>query len=94
MTTKPLNLKGLKEIIVRSLNLEGIRPDDIGDDDPLFGAGLGLDSVDALELVVALEKECGIRIQSHEVDPSAFRTAGRLHQFLEKRLAAGEGDPE
>ena len=47
----------IKQIIIEQLNLDGMSDDDIGDGDPLFGEGLGLDSVDALELVVALEKE-------------------------------------
>ena len=54
----------LKKLIVATLNLDGLTPDRIADDEPLFGAGLGLDSVDALELVVALEKEFGISIAS------------------------------
>ena len=63
----------MKEIIIQSLNLEGMTPSQIGDDEPLFGEGLGLDSVDALELVVALEKEYSITIESHEVDAKSSR---------------------
>ncbi len=62
----------LKKLIVTTLNLDGLTPERIADDEPLFGAGLGLDSVDALELVVALEKEYGISIASHEVDRTVF----------------------
>ena len=81
----------LKEIIVESLNLEGTNPDSIGDQEPLFGDGLGLDSVDALELVVALEKEYGIKIRSDEIDPQAFATVDSLSRFVaERRLAAAE----
>ena len=46
----------LKEKIIEALNLEEMTPDDIQDDEPLFGSGLGLDSIDALELIVLLEK--------------------------------------
>jgi len=82
----------LKEIIVESLNLEGTSPDSIGDQEPLFGDGLGLDSVDALELVVALEKEYGIKIRSDEIDPQAFATVDSLSRFVaERRLVAAEG---
>ena len=77
----------LKKLIVATLNLVGLTPDSIADDEPLFGAGLGLDSVDALELVVALEKEYGISIASHEVDRSVFGSLGSLAAFVERRLA-------
>ena len=55
----------LKRMIVSALKLEDLSPDDIGDDEPLFGdSGLGLDSIDALELGVALRKTYGIRIET------------------------------
>ncbi len=81
----------LKQIIVESLNLEGTRPESIGDDEPLFGDGLGLDSVDALELVVALEREYGIRIRSDEIDPEVFASVASLARFIAARSAVGEG---
>jgi len=74
----------IKELIVHSLNLEGLSPESIGDDDRLFGEGLGLDSVDALELVVALEKEFGISIQSHEIERSVFASVASLADFVLK----------
>lgn len=77
----------LKRLIVTSLHLEGLTPESISDDMPLFGEGLGLDSVDALELVVALEKEYGIRIQSHEVDKSVFTSVAHLADFVSRTLA-------
>ena len=77
----------LKRLIVTTLNLDGLTPESIGDDEPLFGSGLGLDSVDALELVVALEKEYGISIASHEVDKSVFGSLASLAGFVERRLA-------
>ena len=85
----PLNER-IKQIIVESLNLQGTSPESIKDDDPLFGAGLGLDSVDALELVVALEKEFGVKIQSNEVGRSAFGSVSSLAQFLSERSAGPE----
>ena len=77
----------LKQLIVTTLNLDGLTPERIADDEPLFGSGLGLDSVDALELVVALEKEYGISIASHEVDKSVFGSLASLAGFVERRLA-------
>jgi acyl carrier protein len=82
----------LKRIIVQSLNLEGLTPEAIDDHAPLFGEGLGLDSVDALELVVALEKEYGISIQSHEVDKSVFASVASLGDFVTRTLAAASPD--
>jgi acyl carrier protein len=82
----------LKRLIVESLCLEGITPEDIADDAPLFGPGLGLDSVDALELVVALEKAYGMRIQSHEVDKKVFNSVAHLAEFVARVLAKDNRD--
>ena len=59
----------LKKEIIKVLNLEGLKPEDINNDAPLFGDGLGLDSIDALELIVLLEKNYGIKLE----DPSKGR---------------------
>jgi len=75
----------IKRLIVDSLHLEGIRPEMIEDEAPLFGEGLGLDSVDALELVVALEKEFGIKIKSQEMGREVFSSVASLSQFIEAR---------
>ena len=75
----------IKHLIVESLHLEGVRPEMIEDEAPLFGEGLGLDSVDALELVVALEKEFGIKIKSQELDREVFSSVSSLSQFIEGR---------
>lgn len=53
----------LKKQIVEFLNLTSVNPDDIKDDEPLFGEGLGLDSIDSIELIVLLGREYGINIQ-------------------------------
>ena len=53
----------LKEQIVKFLNLNTVKPEDIKDDEPLFGEGLGLDSIDSVELIVLLSREYGINIQ-------------------------------
>ncbi len=78
----------IKQIIVDCLNLEGVTPDSIEDDAPLFGEGLGLDSVDALELVMALERGFGIAIQSQQVGKEEFRSVATLAALVEQRLAA------
>lgn len=75
----------IKRLIVESLNLEGMSPEMIGDETPLFGEGLGLDSVDALELVVALEKEFGIKIKSQEIGREVFSSVATLSEFIEAR---------
>jgi len=75
----------IKEVIIESLNLEGMTPGAIDDDAQLFGEeGLGLDSVDALELVVALEKAYGIRIDSEEIGQDAFASVSHLEAFVER----------
>jgi acyl carrier protein len=76
----------IKRLIVESLHLEGMRPEMIEDEAPLFGEGLGLDSVDALELVVALEKEFGIKIRSQELGRDVFSSVSSLSQFIESRI--------
>jgi acyl carrier protein len=60
----------LKEKIIEQLNLEDIAIEEIADTDPLFGEGLGLDSIDALELIVMLDKDYGIKL----ADPKEGRT--------------------
>jgi acyl carrier protein len=77
----------IKQLIVDSLHLEGMRPEMIDDDTPLFGEGLGLDSVDALELVVALEKEFGIKIKSQEIGREVFSSVSTLSEFIEARTS-------
>ncbi len=72
----------IKEVIIESLGLEGMTPEMIGDDDALFGDGLGLDSVDALELMVVLEKDFGIQIDDQELDPEVFASVNSLEKFI------------
>lgn len=84
----PVTEEGLKRLIIDSLNLEGMTPEMIGTDEPLFGDGLGLDSVDALELVVAMEKEYGIKIRSGEIGPEAFASVAALSRFIAGRMSA------
>jgi acyl carrier protein len=77
----------LKKLIINTLKLEDINPDDIVDDAPLFGEGLGLDSIDALELVVALEKTYGVFIPDSEVGKKVFRSVNALAEFVKTQRA-------
>ena len=72
----------LKAKIIATLKLQDITPDQIADDAPLFGTGLGLDSIDALELVVMLEKHYGIVIKDIEEGRPAFASVCALAEFI------------
>jgi acyl carrier protein len=78
----PLSAR-LKTLIVETLKLDDVRPEDIPDDEPLFGSPrFGLDSIDALELVVKLEKEFGVKISSSEESRKALASVGALAEFI------------
>jgi acyl carrier protein len=77
----------LKKIIVEELNLEEIQPEDIEDDAPLFGEGLGLDSLDVVELVVLLEKHFGVEVKNLDEGRDAFKSINALAAFIEGRLS-------
>lgn len=72
----------IKEILVERLNLEGTTPEMIGDETVLWGEEFGLDSVDALELMIALEEEYGFRIDSEQVDQDDLTTVARLEKLI------------
>ena len=73
----------LKTKIIEALNLEAVLPADIKEDEPLFGAGLGLDSIDALDLVSMLERDYGILIEDMEIARKAFASYGSLVSFVQ-----------
>jgi acyl carrier protein len=75
-------IEQLKKRIIEILNLEDIVPDDIDASAPLFGEGLGLDSLDALELVVMLEKDYSITITDIEVGRQAFASITSMAEFI------------
>lgn len=77
----PLNAR-LKSLMIETLNLEDVTADDIADDEALIGGGLSLDSIDALELVVKLEKEFGIKISSSEESRSALASVNALSAYI------------
>jgi acyl carrier protein len=77
----------LKKLIINTLKLEDIAPGDIENDAPLFGEGLGLDSIDALELVVALEKTYNVFIPDSEVGKKVFRSVNALAEFVKTHRA-------
>lgn len=77
----------LKELLIERLKFEDMTPDDIPDDQPLFAGGLGLDSIDALEIVVMLESEFGIKVKNETSARDSFRSVSTLAEFVEARLA-------
>jgi len=74
----------LKEKIIDVLNLEEMTPDDIATDEPLFGEGLGLDSIDALELIVLLEKSYGIKLSNPAEGKVIFKSVGTIAEYVSK----------
>lgn len=78
-------IKQLKEQIIKQLNLEDVTPDDINEDDSLFGDGLGLDSIDALELIVLLEKEYGIKIENPKDGQKIFFSVRSMAEYINER---------
>ncbi len=74
----------LKEQIIDALNLEDITPEDIDNNAPLFGDGLGLDSIDALELILIIEREYGIHIDNPAEARPVFASINTMAQFIEE----------
>ena len=81
-------VEDLKKQIIEVLNLENVTPETIGSDAPLFGQGLDLDSLDALELVVLVEKSYGIRITELATGRQAFASVNSLAEFIRKNKPA------
>ena len=77
----PLKIR-LKHLIVETLHLEDKKPEDIADAEPLMGSGLALDSIDALELAVSLEKNFGVATPSAEVAREAFVSVNTIASYV------------
>ncbi len=75
-------MKNLKNQIVEQLNLKEVKPENIGNDDPLFIEGLGLDSIDALELIVLLQQNYGIKLTKAEDGPKIFKSVRTMAEFI------------
>jgi acyl carrier protein len=74
----------LKQQIVEFLNLINVKPEDIKDDEPLFGTGLGLDSIDSIELIVLLSREYGITIQDPKEGRKILVDINTMADYIEK----------
>jgi acyl carrier protein len=74
----------LKRLIVAELNLKGRDPETIEDDGPLFGTGLGLDSLDALQLAMVIEEKLGVRIPEGEEARAVFRSVRTIAEHVAK----------
>ncbi len=75
-------IQDLKVEIIEALNLEDMTPEDIDENMPLFGDGLGLDSIDALELIVLLEKNYGIKIEDPKKGKDIFFSVKTMAEFI------------
>ncbi len=75
-------IQDLKEEIIEALNLEDMEPDDIDEEEALFGDGLGLDSIDALELIVLLEKNYGIKIEDPKQGKDIFHSVKSMAEYI------------
>ena len=74
----------LKEKIIEQLNLEDVSVEEIEDNDPLFGDGLGLDSIDALELIVMLDKDYGIKLSDPNEGKKIFQSVSVMAEYIEE----------
>ncbi|HEX3078971.1 MAG TPA: phosphopantetheine-binding protein [Puia sp.] len=75
-------MQKLKVQVIERLNLKDLKPADIGDDQPLFVEGIGLDSIDALELIVLLQQEYNIKLSNAEDGPRVFRSIRTMADYI------------
>lgn len=74
----------LKEQILEALSLDEMKPEEIDDNAPLFGEGLGLDSIDALELIVLMEKQYGIKLSNPAEGKKVFKSINVMAEYIAK----------
>lgn len=72
----------LKGQIIEALNLKHLKPEDIGDDQPLFVEGLGLDSIDALELIVLLQQKYNVKVENPQDGPKIFKSVSTIADYI------------
>jgi acyl carrier protein len=72
----------LKKQIVEQLNIQHIKAEEIGNDQPLFGEGLGLDSIDALELIVLLQQKYNIKLTNPSEGPEIFKSIRSIAEYI------------
>ena len=87
MTTATLHQE-IKQLIVDALQLEGVDPASISDTDALFGAGLNLDSIDALELATAIARKYDVTVSQDQDTRDAFRSVQHLAEFITRQKNA------
>lgn len=75
-------IEPVKQLIISALRIDGMSPDDIDTDAPLFGEGLGLDSIDALQLVVAMEKEYGVVVPDAATGTKVFQSVRSMAAYI------------
>ena len=75
-------METLKGQIIERLNLKDLKPENIGDDQPLFVEGIGLDSIDALELIVLLQQEYNIKLSNAEDGPRVFHSVKTMAEYI------------
>jgi acyl carrier protein len=81
-------MANLKRQIIETLNLKHLKPEDIGDDQPLFVDGLGLDSIDALELIVLMRQNYNIKISDPQEGPQIFRSIKTMAEYIQTHQTA------
>jgi acyl carrier protein len=74
----------LKQQIIEALNLQGMKPQDIDDNAPLFGEGLGLDSIDSLELMVLMERNYGIKIEDAREGRKVLESVQSMAEYIQQ----------
>ena len=78
----------LKKQIIEALNLKHLKPEDIGDDQPLFVEGLGLDSIDALELIVLLQQQYNIKLTNPQDGSKIFKSVKSIAELIQQHQTA------